>query len=1269
MRAGLLLAILAAMPLPAMAATNPVGLPAITFHLDHAAYVTLVIEDAAGKRVRNLIAETRFPAGDNVVTWDGYDEGERQANGDVIRRRVAPGQYHARGLVHDGLSLTYEFSVYSPGDPAWHTDDGHGAWLADHTPPADVLWLAADSGAAYAQAKPVLLAVSNAPETGHGMVWLDEDGHKLFGFHGGAARGKALAHDAGAKAIAGDYAYVLLVDQGANGAFELTALGSQSPTKPQPIIKLPIRAVVMPDGDFGYAALAVRDGVAVITNAYDDEVIIVDIRQKKQLGTVPMPRPRGVAFDAAGALLMVTDGQIKRFALRADGSGLDLQDVVVGAGLEDPQRLVLGANGEMYVGDWGASHQVKIFSGDAKPAKTIGKPGGQMLGVYDEGRMQRPLGMTLDGRGRLWVCEDDFLPKRISVWNIADGSLAHAYYGGPKYGGGGSIDPTDKTRFYYASAMNWGSLGAMEFKLDWEHGTSKLAYIITRGPVPDDKQMRFWSQMFGEDPIWHDWSAYQRFLPGDTARGTPPQWPIYVNGRQYMVNTFYGNGGPSGTGSVWVLNEQHIARPVSMFGGLLDWNNHYQPFSAHIKARDAVMALWQGQSFEYQRDRAWIWSDLNGDGSVQLEEVQNRKGDLLDARRRRFGDYSCPHAYVMNDLSLVLPFGTHVPVKGYAPGGAPQYDLAAAEQIEPVKENGFPILTDAGWYVNVGNTIRGFHAGAEWWHMNTSYGNDVPIPQGGGQLIQVQDPLGPPVRLPNNGGEFIALGANKGNIFLMTSDGLYLQTLGADMRVAPLWRMPQAQRGMLIDSPEHHITFEDEHYNPSMTQFPDGQVYVVAGKEHSSILHLEGLASVHRTDFGDLTIGADTLTSMPESITQRVRKTERQQASIAVLSAPLPTDATGAHVDSEQLPDALWKPIDARASALLAAYGGKLYVAYRTGDEHLLENGGGGGDEKLLFKTGGALDLMLGVDPQADPRRRTPVAGDERLLVSRVAGKLAALLYRAVVPGAPAEARAKFSSPLGDVYFDRVDDVSSQIILAQSGGDYVLTVPMDVLGLPDKLPARQAILADVGMLRGDGHQTAQRVYWNNLDTAIVSDVPSEVRLMPGNWGRWDFKLFHSAGAQLPAVVLPAGSKPLAGLNYSYYEFLGSWGRLPDFTTAKLTPTKTGTTPAIAPGPAGRGIHYGLVFDGLLTIPQDGIYTFILASSAGAKLWIDDNLIVDNDGLHKLIENVGCACLQSGRHRIRVAYFQDIGDAMLQLSMQTAGNKAMPVAAETLSHLP
>jgi hypothetical protein len=101
---------------PRASAAPSVGVP-IRFRLESPARVTLVIEDEGGTRVRNLVAETVFPAGDNTIYWDGYDDGERGAKGELTRRRVASGTYRVRGLTHQGIRMVYELTAYNPGSP------------------------------------------------------------------------------------------------------------------------------------------------------------------------------------------------------------------------------------------------------------------------------------------------------------------------------------------------------------------------------------------------------------------------------------------------------------------------------------------------------------------------------------------------------------------------------------------------------------------------------------------------------------------------------------------------------------------------------------------------------------------------------------------------------------------------------------------------------------------------------------------------------------------------------------------------------------------------------------------------------------------------------------------------------------------------------------------------------------------------------------------------------------------------------------------------
>ena len=115
---------------------------AIPFTLKEAGYVTLVIDDLAGKRVRNLVSETWFPSGPNVAWWDGQDdlrrdpEAARHGVYHIPCQLVQPGKYRVHGLWGPKIDLRYEFPVYTEGKPAWQTADHTGGWLANHSPPS-----------------------------------------------------------------------------------------------------------------------------------------------------------------------------------------------------------------------------------------------------------------------------------------------------------------------------------------------------------------------------------------------------------------------------------------------------------------------------------------------------------------------------------------------------------------------------------------------------------------------------------------------------------------------------------------------------------------------------------------------------------------------------------------------------------------------------------------------------------------------------------------------------------------------------------------------------------------------------------------------------------------------------------------------------------------------------------------------------------------------------------------------------------------------------
>jgi hypothetical protein len=125
------------------------------------------------------------------------------------------------------------------------------------------------------------------------------------------------------------------------------------------------------------------------------------------------------------------------------------------------------------------------------------------------------------------------------------------------------------------------------------------------------------------------------------------------------------------------------------------------------------------------------------------------------------------------------------------------------------------------------------------------------------------------------------------------------------------------------------------------------------------------------------------------------------------------------------------------------------------------------------------------------------------------------------------------------------------------------------------------------------------------------------------------------------VVLPTGFKG------QIYKLKKDTQRLPDF--AKMKPIGTIYTSELDvppqdfregfPGVSKRFEWFAIDYTGRFWIEKPGRYRFLLMSDDGSRLYIDDQLVVDNDGIHAPIERRGRAELTRGVHRIRVSYFQ------------------------------
>jgi hypothetical protein len=90
-----------------------------------------------------------------------------------------------------------------------------------------------------------------------------------------------------------------------------------------------------------------------------------------------------------------------------------------------------------------------------------------------------------------------------------------------------------------------------------------------------------------------------------------------------------------------------------------------------------------------------------------------------------------------------------------------------------------------------------------------------------------------------------------------------------------------------------------------------------------------------------------------------------------------------------------------------------------------------------------------------------------------------------------------------------------------------------------------------------------------------------------------------------------------------------------------------------PGVTNRFEWFAIDYHGRFWIENPGVYRFSLTSDDGSKLYIDDELAVDNDGVHPPQVRMGSVKLSGGIHRIRVSYFQGPREDVA-LVLQVAG---------------
>jgi hypothetical protein len=838
------------------------------------------------------------------------------------------------------------------------------------------------------------------------------------------------------------------------------------------------------------------------------------------LAEVPMEEANALAFDPQGRLLVIDGTTLLRYTLQPFPNPLGEPEVLVSEGLDQPRYMTTDRGGNIYIAEWGQSHQVKVFSPNGKPLRAIGHPGGPVTGPYDPERMHFPYGLSVDSEGKLWVGSRRWwVPKVIWVWD-KNGKHVRNHYGPTGYGGGGFFDPQDRTRMLYHDGN-----GGVEFKVDWDGGTG----------VPDSiYQLNYRAR----NDRWDLEAPLLNF------RQCNPAFPYRAKGRKYITNSYAAMLDSSGPGSVFMLKDKTPDNSPALM--LFTRVGTYEKQLKRLGLWDdipGVNARHPAERHSAAHKTMLLWLDHNGDGIPQADEFQFHIPELVYENTAKGAIYNAKAGLVKTielgrDLDILVRYDRRSPsepgmVLRFRPievreNGLPIYDLTRYEIIikSPYLQRSANTNVHQfrdGRFVLTGGPIVGYSPeGEQQWIYHSEWpslhaGHASPrSPQFSGQLLATTRMIGDSFTpIKGDAGPMWALNSNLGVIQLFTADGLLVDTLfNYRNEGGRVWNFPEHQRGMDVTD----ANLNDECFGPTITQFDDGEVYLNAGKISASITKVNGLEGIKRFVATTVTVSLEDVSKI-EEYNRKLAAWERSKSGSTEIKI---SRLRNVEIDGkiEEWGEPGWVTI--HEARLTANFSGRdvvwheaaigyddenLYVAIRSRGRNIFNNAGG--PLSQLFTTGGALDIHLATqDPGKG--RKVPVEGDVRLLIAKVGATIQAARFRPVVPGTAEP--VEYYSGVARTTIDQIEDVSDRIrldvgrVVIEERGKHVhleqveVAIPLAVLGWnPRTLPET---IGDIGILTGDGGATVNRVYWHNKATGLVSDIPSEARLQPSMWGTW-----------------------------------------------------------------------------------------------------------------------------------------------------------------------
>ena len=93
----------------------------------------------------------------------------------------------------------------------------------------------------------------------------------------------------------------------------------------------------------------------------------------------------------------------------------------------------------------------------------------------------------------------------------------------------------------------------------------------------------------------------------------------------------------------------------------------------------------------------------------------------------------------------------------------------------------------------------------------------------------------------------------------------------------------------------------------------------------------------------------------------------------------------------------------------------------------------------------------------------------------------------------------------------------------------------------------------------------------------------------------------------------------------------------------------------------------MIWQGYLNFDQTSGYQFSIASDDGSMLYIDNQVVVNNDGDHGMEEKTGLAFLQRGWHSVKIVFFNSGGGTGLEVKYGPVGGVMQEIPAGMMGH--